>query len=702
MNPDESPRDELAARARRQAVIWLFLLSLLSLTCVLLFMGATLRHDVSSLSAQLDPLQERFLAAQTPGPKAQKLQSTLTAVEQSLTNIRDVRQTLAAQHIDWPGVMASIADYDPASMSLISLVQSDRQIVLTGRAANDDVVMQYARSLEMSGHFSRVSVRSIQLIATPFATVIPTQTPTGEPTATPTPRTTPSPTPTVTPDLRDEYEVDDSAPQPIFLLQAQAHNFYPLYDVDRVYFLAKAGRYYRVTTLNLKPGVDTFLTVTVDQVVYTSDDRGPGDLSSEVIFRAPLAQDVDAVVQITNRGSYGPEMWYQVMVEEVIPTATPTATASPTPTSSSTATSSPTSTHTPTPTTTPTFTATPTPTSTPSPTPTPTPTGTWTPGPSSTPTGTPTPTRTPTSTATFTPSATPTASRTPTATNTPTVTPTPTATLPVMTVTFQNGVGGYAGTTDTYLERGHPATNYGSEPTLNLKTKEDSRKHGLIRFDVSTIPTSALVVRARLHLFMSSYYSLGQHTGILHPHRLLRPWVESEATWLEAAAGTPWAVPGANGLNVDYEAESSDALPITPDLRGTWITLDVTPIVGYWVQNPGQNYGLVLRFVHPENKSVEIQLVSSDYGAYPQLFPRLEVAYAMPRVGRSPGLAMSRRGLQPLGTGLAGATKDTSGWPSTGSATILRAARQVDSTPPPPGPGAVEFVIVLQLKAGAP
>jgi hypothetical protein len=148
-----------------------------------------------------------------------------------------------------------------------------------------------------------------------------------------TPTTTVTPAVTPTPGARDEYEVDDFEPQVIFLGQPQLHNFYPVYDVDKAKFLAKAGRYYRVFTSDLAIGVDTFLAVSLGSIRYTNDDYQPGTLNSELLFQAG-SSDAHAVVRVTNRGQYGPDKWYQVAVEEVIPTPTPTFTPVPTPTPS--------------------------------------------------------------------------------------------------------------------------------------------------------------------------------------------------------------------------------------------------------------------------------------------------------------------------------------------------------------------------------
>ncbi len=159
----------------------------------------------------------------------------------------------------------------------------------------------------------------------------------------------------------DTYEPDDVTPSPIALGETQSHTFDPDDDVDKVAFLAKTGRWYRVTTSGLASGVDTRLTVSVGGLVFQNDDIEPGNLASEVTFQAP--SDSEAVVTIVNLGQFGVSMAYSIGVSEFLPMPTPTVTFTPVPTATPTPFLTPTITNTPGPTNTPTIT--PTPTSTP-------------------------------------------------------------------------------------------------------------------------------------------------------------------------------------------------------------------------------------------------------------------------------------------------------------------------------------------------
>ncbi|MAU00039.1 MAG: hypothetical protein CL608_23090 [Anaerolineaceae bacterium] len=326
----------------RPMTLWLGVLGLAILFIPLYLMANTLGSEVAQLEAEVVPLQTALASTPGPLPQAQELIVTLTAVHNQTDQMAAILPVLEAENVDWNAVMTAINDVDGSGIQLTGLEQSGDQLLIRGRAANEGFVTDYARQLETSGQFNQVVIQSIVQVTEPFFTptptpLLPTATPTSAVTNTPRPTiaptkapVTPMPTATATPKLTDDYEWDDTTPKPIFVgAPAQIHNFYPNFDVDNVIFLAKAGRTYEVSTDFLAPGVDTFLTVTYGDVQLSNDDAALGTLASSVTLQAPPDRDVEVRVQVTNRGVYGADQWYDLQVLEIVPT-TPTPTITPT------------------------------------------------------------------------------------------------------------------------------------------------------------------------------------------------------------------------------------------------------------------------------------------------------------------------------------------------------------------------------------
>lgn len=182
-------------------------------------------------------------------------------------------------------------------------------------------------------------------------------------------------------------------------------------------------------------------------------------------------------------------------------------------------------------------------------------------------------------------------------------------------IVLQDGLNGYTGTTDTYLDGYHTTYPKGSLTEINsLKNMFNP----LVRFAIFTneggpVPAGATITYAALALYKSSYYDF---TYRAHP--LLRNWVENKATWINAADGIPWSAQGAAGIGTDYAANGS---PQTQTgWNPEWVVLDVTDSVQSMSQGELSNFGWQLLGTGPNYQKV---FRASEYAADPTLRPKL-------------------------------------------------------------------------------
>jgi hypothetical protein len=153
-------------------------------------------------------------------------------------------------------------------------------------------------------------------------------------------------------------------------------------------------------------------------------------------------------------------------------------------------------------------------------------------------------------------------------------------------IVLQDGLAGYSGTTDTYLDGFHTIYPKGSQAVLNSIANQFNP---LVRFAIFSneggpVPEGANITYAALALYKSSNYN---YTYRAHP--LLIDWVENEATWIEAAAGIAWNAPGAAGSGSDYAANGS--LEAQTGWEPEWVVLDVTDSVQSMSLGEQSNYG---------------------------------------------------------------------------------------------------------------
>ena len=175
------------------------------------------------------------------------------------------------------------------------------------------------------------------------------------------------------------------------------------------------------------------------------------------------------------------------------------------------------------------------------------------------------------------------------------------------TVVLQEGQGGYAGTTDVYIDRWTPDQNWGGIDWLMVTASED--RAGLVRFDLAgRVPQGSTITAATLELYATNRNrALSERVSA---YRVLREWVEREANWNRAMVGGWWGATGCNS-SADRELVAADTLTVSQ--VGQWYRFNVTGMVQGWVNNPGSNYGLLVKGVN-ESQPIEYMFFTSESG----------------------------------------------------------------------------------------
>ncbi len=196
------------------------------------------------------------------------------------------------------------------------------------------------------------------------------------------------------------------------------------------------------------------------------------------------------------------------------------------------------------------------------------------------------------------------------------------APLPMATITLQEGINGYAGTRDTFVDGWNPDTGNGG--AAQVRVRSPNVRNGLIRFDLGSVPPQALangVHGAALSLYTGS--RTNNNSSEIKAYLLNRSWAEGQATWLQAAAGQPWSQPGANGVPGDRQGTPLASRLLEQDYF-RW-GLDVTDSVAGWLAAPASNNGLLLRSTDPD---VEYTVASRENATVSQR-PRLLIVYPL-------------------------------------------------------------------------
>ncbi len=213
----------------------------------------------------------------------------------------------------------------------------------------------------------------------------------------------------------------------------------------------------------------------------------------------------------------------------------------------------------------------------------------------------------------------------------------------VRTVAFRQGWNGYTGMVDTYINSAKPTDNYNSSgPAGSLRVRTPDIEAALLKFDVSSIPANARVLRATLGFYVQDHTNEGE--VVVSAYTLRKAWDPNKVTWEQRLQGVAWGTRGANsttGDNRDRDAAHMDSRSLrqykyVDDYTGlitlvddaTWYSLDVTRAAQGWVADPSANFGTILK---GSAGSLELQIAASEYPIV-ALRPCLVVTYTEPEV----------------------------------------------------------------------
>ncbi|MCY2950511.1 MAG: Ig-like domain-containing protein [Planctomycetota bacterium] len=155
------------------------------------------------------------------------------------------------------------------------------------------------------------------------------------------------------------------------------------------------------------------------------------------------------------------------------------------------------------------------------------------------------------------------------------------------TLSFQQGLGGYSGTSDTQLRQANPTTDSSAAASINIDGDEPagsgSDVQGLLRFDdifgpaPAQIPLGSQIISATLEL---QVFNSGDAIKV---HRMLANWLDT-ATWSSMGAGVQ-----ADGIEAAATADIT-----TGAIAVGKLSLNVTNALAAWAADPAANRGWAL------------------------------------------------------------------------------------------------------------
>jgi hypothetical protein len=170
---------------------------------------------------------------------------------------------------------------------------------------------------------------------------------------------------------------------------------------------------------------------------------------------------------------------------------------------------------------------------------------------------------------------------------------------------------------DTNILSDSATTNYGTlaEHFIGQATP----RSGLYKWDVSGVPTAAIVSAVTLSLYVTTYSA----SATINLYRTYRNWVEAQATWNIFSTGNNWGTAGCENTTSDRTATSSG----NATASGTgWLAFTIS--LTEFASLRASNYGWLAKMT----SGTQVKVASFDYGTSGNR-PKLEITYEMPGGG---------------------------------------------------------------------
>ena len=208
---------------------------------------------------------------------------------------------------------------------------------------------------------------------------------------------------------------------------------------------------------------------------------------------------------------------------------------------------------------------------------------------------------------------------------------------------------------DATLRSWQPDTNYQNENSLEISLRPEGMAVTMIKFDLSSIPSHAIIDEASLNLYLEG--ATGLSTVDISTYFVTSSWDEATVTW------------NTNPTSSLYGIYSS-----IDNTIGAYKSWEVTSFVTNWVNDPSSNNGLLLRGPF-DGEYYQRWFESYEHFEF---VPQLEISYHLPTLsGRVyqgevfdettplPGVSMGlfcSNNAGVLGTQIDTTTTDSTGW----------------------------------------
>lgn len=131
--------------------------------------------------------------------------------------------------------------------------------------------------------------------------------------------------------------------------------------------------------------------------------------------------------------------------------------------------------------------------------------------------------------------------------------------------------------TDTWLDNTNATTNFGTNSDMYVGEYGFSSQvaRALVKWDMSSIPAGSTITGAKIRV-RDVGTNLATTDRTMRAYRVLRAWVDTEATWNNYSTGNAWATAGCGNTTTDRESSDIGTVSMPGTEVGQYYEITLT------------------------------------------------------------------------------------------------------------------------------
>lgn len=146
-----------------KVIPWLMAMSFISMLFTIFLIYTVFEAETAAIDTELTSLETQLQTEPEPDEIEEGLRSILIQLQTQVSLTEVLYERMQTEFLNWPQIMVMLNNYDHTQMTVDGIAQNNFQLVVNGKATEEQHVLLYQELLEATGLFLDVRVERISV-----------------------------------------------------------------------------------------------------------------------------------------------------------------------------------------------------------------------------------------------------------------------------------------------------------------------------------------------------------------------------------------------------------------------------------------------------------------------------------------------------------------------------------------------------------